>query len=109
MIGLLSSHHSFSRLNDIQFHPTARELPRFEKGMICFPSSIFNSLNNQNVTEAMDRISDMGIDVFDYGLLQFAIDYEDNRSLFVVTSCALVVQTYFDPDNERMGGHPTTG
>ena len=38
----------------------------------------------------------MGIDVFEYGRLQFAIDYEDNRSLFVVTSCALVVQTYFD-------------
>ena len=51
----------------------------------------------------------MGIDVFEYGRLQFAINYEDNRSQFVVTSCALVVQTYFDPDDERMGGHPTTG
>ena len=109
MIGLLSSHHSFSRLNDIQTNPTAREMPRFKKGMISFPSSIFNSLKNQNVTEALDRISDMGIDVFEYGCLQFAIDYEDNRSLFVVTSCALVVQTYFDPNNQRMAGHPTTG
>ena len=45
----------------------------------------------------------MGIHVFEYGRLQLAIDYEDNRSLFVVTSCALVVQTYFDPDDERMG------
>jgi hypothetical protein len=96
-------------LNYIQFHPKYRELPKFEKGVISFPSSIFNSLKNENVTKALDRISDMGIDVFEYGRLQFAIDYEDNRSLFVVTSCALVVQTYFDPDDERMGGHPTTG
>ena len=84
-------------------------MPRFEKGMISFPSPIFDSLKNENVTKALDMIYDMGIDVFEYGRLQFAIDYEDNRSLFVVTSCALVVQTYFDPDDERMGGHPTTG
>lgn len=77
--------------------------------MISFPSSIFNSLKNENVTEALDMISDMGIDIFEYERLQFAIDYEDNRSLFVVTSCALVVQTYFDPDGIRMGGYPTTG
>lgn len=109
MIGLLSSHHSFSSLNVLQVHPHARELPRFEKGMISFPSPIFDSLKNENVTKALDMIYDMGIDVFEYGRLQFAIDYEDNRSLFVVTSCARVVQTYFDPDDERRGGYPTTG
>ena len=96
----------------MQFHPEYRELnDKFEKGVISFPSSIFNSLSlkDEDVTTALDRISDMGIDVFEYRRLQFAIDYEDNRSLFVVTSCDLVFQTYFDPDNERMAGDPTTG
>ena len=94
----------------MQFHPEYRELnDKFEKGVISFPSSIFNSLKNENVTKALDRISDMGIDVFEYRRLQFAIDYEDNRSLFVVTSCDLVFQTYFDPDDKRMPGDPTTG
>ena len=94
----------------MQFHPNARELPAFiGKRVISFPSSIFNSLKNENVTTALDRISDMGIDVFEYERLQFAIDHENNWSLFVVTNCALVVITYFDPEKIRMGGHPTTG
>lgn len=54
-------------------------------------------------------ISEMGIDVFDYERLQFAIDYDNDRSLFVVTHCALVEMTYFNTDQTRWNGIPTTG
>jgi hypothetical protein len=94
----------------MQFHPQAGELPTFkEKRVISFPSSIFNSLKTESLTTTLDRIFEMRIDVFEYERVQFAIDYENNQSLFVVTNCALVVITYFDPDGIHRDGHPTTG
>ena len=51
----------------------------------------------------------MEIDVFECERLLFAIDYENNRSLFVVTNCALVETTYYDTGGIRRGGDPITG
>lgn len=94
----------------MQSHPSLRELNAFNnKRAISFPSSIFNSLKNDDATTTMDMISEMGIDVFDYERLQFAIDYDNDRSLFVVTHCALVEMTYFNTDQTRWNGIPTTG
>ena len=78
-----------------------------EKHVISFTSSIFNSLQNEGVASTLERIVEMKINVFEYEHLLFAIDFENNRSLFVVTNCALVETTYYD--GIRRGGDPTTG
>lgn len=74
-----------------------------------FTSSIFNSLRNEGVDSTLMRIDEMGIDVFEYERLLFAVDYENDCSLFVVTNSALVETTYYDNGGIRRSGDPTTG
>ncbi len=101
------------RINGYNSNPCVRQFPKYAKyPFFAFGTNIYELLMTKSlgVKAALEEISNMGVDVFQYRRLLFPIDCYDYRSLFVVSDSAYIRKSLDRPDGSTIrAGDPFTG